>query len=46
MAGQGQRKFLIAENGHLLGVIALADLMKYLALRQGLGGMGIPPGRR
>ena len=38
MSAGGQRKFLIAEKGHLLGVIALADLMTYLALRQGLSG--------
>lgn len=40
MSGHGQRKFLVAEHGHLVGVIALADLMKYLALRQGLGRPG------
>ncbi len=46
MTGEGQRKFLIAENGRLLGVIALADLLTYLALRQGLGAMEMPPRRR
>lgn len=45
MSTEGQRKFLIAEKGRLLGVIALADLLKYLALRQGLGGQQ-PPRRR
>jgi Zn-dependent protease len=45
MSAEGQRKFLIAEKGHLLGVIALADLMTYLALRQGLSGQQKPPRR-
>lgn len=46
MTGEGQRKFLIAERGHLLGVIALADLMTYLALRQGLAGPDMQRRRR
>lgn len=46
MSAEGQRKFLIAEKGHLVGVIALADLLTYLALRQGLGAMEPPPRRR
>ncbi len=29
----GQRKFMISENGRLLGVITLSDLMSYLAIR-------------
>ena len=42
MSSEGQRKFMIAEKGHLLGVIALADLLTYLALRQGLSGQQAP----
>lgn len=45
MSREGQRKFLIADRGHLLGVIALADLLTYLALRQGLSRKE-PPQRR
>tara|TARA_R110000751_G_scaffold234229_9_gene335770 strand:- start:59497 stop:60753 length:1257 start_codon:yes stop_codon:yes gene_type:complete len=37
MARSGQRKMLVSENGKLEGVISLADLMSYLAIRQGLG---------
>lgn len=37
MASGGQRKFLIAENSTLLGVISLSDLLTFLAIRQGLG---------
>ena len=40
MASRGQRKFLIAEAGKLLGVISLSDLTAFLALRQGLGKIG------
>ncbi len=36
MAKEGRRKFLIAEQERLLGVISLADLMTFLAIRQGL----------
>ena len=37
MAKNGQRKWLVAENGKLQGVISLSDLMSYLAIMQGLG---------
>lgn len=37
MAGQGQRKWLVARNGRLEGVISLSDLLSYLAIKQGLG---------
>lgn len=37
MAKEGRRKFLIAEQERLLGVISLSDLMAFLAIRQGLG---------
>jgi Zn-dependent protease/predicted transcriptional regulator len=37
VANTGQRKFLVQENGKLAGVITLADLTTYLAIRQGLG---------
>ena len=40
MARNGQRKWLVADNGRLEGVISLSDLLSYLAIRQGLG---IPP---
>ncbi len=33
----GQRKFLVSDGDTLLGVITLADLTTYLAIRQGLG---------
>lgn len=36
IAKTGQRKFLVQENNELLGVITLADLTTYLAIRQGL----------
>ena len=32
----GQRKFLVSDGNRLLGVITLADLSSYLAIRQGL----------
>lgn len=37
MVRTGNRKMLIANGTHLLGVIALADLVSYLAIRQGIG---------
>jgi len=37
MATNGQRKWLVAQNGRLEGVISLSDLMSYLAIMQGLG---------
>lgn len=30
------RKMLVEKNGHLLGVITLADMLKFLAIREGL----------
>ncbi len=38
IAKTGQRKFLVSDGNALLGVITLADLTTYLAIRQGLGG--------
>ena len=43
MLRDGQRKLLVASDGVLLGVISLADLTSYLAIREGLG---IPAGDR
>ena len=40
MARNGQRKWLVARNGRLEGVISLSDMMSYLAIMQGLG---MPP---
>ncbi len=40
MAANGQRKWLVARNGRLEGVISLSDLLSYLAIMQGLG---MPP---
>lgn len=37
MAGNGQRKWLVARRGRLEGVISLSDLLSYLAIMQGLG---------
>ncbi len=37
MARNGQRKWLVASDGRLEGVISLSDLLSYLAIRQGLG---------
>ncbi len=42
MAKNGQRKWLVARDGRLEGVISLSDLLSYLAIRQGLG---VGPGR-
>ena len=36
IAKTGQRKFLVSDGNALLGVITLADLTTYLAIRQGL----------
>jgi len=36
MSKTNQRKMLVADNGVLLGVITLADLMGYVALRSSL----------
>jgi len=36
MSQTGQRKMLVADKGVLLGVITLADLMEYIALRSSL----------
>ncbi len=37
MVKNDQRKFLVAEDGKLAGIIALSDLMTYLAIQNGLG---------
>jgi Zn-dependent protease/predicted transcriptional regulator len=37
IAHSGQRKFLVVEDGVLLGVITLSDMLRFLALKQGLG---------
>ena len=36
IAHSGQRKFLVTDAGHLVGVITLADLTRYIALMQNL----------
>ena len=36
MLRTGQSKVMVGENGKLVGILALADLMKYLAIREGL----------
>lgn len=47
MTQTGRRKMLVVEDGRLVGVISLSDLMSYLAIRQELGGMdnGLSPRR-
>ncbi|MCR9139681.1 MAG: site-2 protease family protein [Alphaproteobacteria bacterium] len=42
MVRSGRRKMLVGQGGTLEGVIALADLVSYLAIRQGLGLSGKP----
>lgn len=37
MGKTGRRKFLVARNGRLEGVVTLSDLMEYIALLQDLG---------
>ena len=37
MIKEDQRKLLVVENGSLVGVIALADLMTFLSIQSGLG---------
>ena len=37
MTRDNQRKLLVAENGALVGIIALSDLSTYIAIRNGLG---------
>lgn len=48
MVRSGRRKMLVGQGGTLDGVIALADLVSYLAIRQGLGlsGERDRPGRQ
>jgi len=36
MTQHDQRKLMVAEDGRLLGIVALSDLMTYLAIRNGL----------
>ena len=38
MSRTGQRRLMVVDEGRLLGVIAMADLVKYLALKVELEG--------
>ena len=45
IAETGRRKFLVAEDQRLLGVITLTDLLSYLAVLQEIGAGPRPPSR-
>ena len=40
MLKNGQRKLLVAQDGKLVGMLALSDLMNFLSLQSGLGLQG------
>ena len=44
MSQSGRRKYLVAENGRLLGVISISDMISYLALSMQVGARSVAHG--